>query len=518
MSSIQHDCDPEELYEVLERLGEGSYGRVYKALHRGSADVVALKVVPADSDTAACAHEIHVLERCVSPFIVQYFGSFLYDGHLWIAMEYCAVGSLADLLALRGGRCLSEREIAGVCANVALGLAHLHAQRHIHRDIKAANILLAADGVAKLADFGVAATLTSTVSKRKTVIGTPFWMAPEVIQEATYDGKADVWSLGITAIELAEGAPPLAQMHPMRAIFLIPSRAPPTLADASAWSPAFHDFVAACLRKDPSERPDADALLRHPFLSRDVERLREDESAPRGLPVLQELVDQSLELVQDARDAAAQDEYAFRATLTGRVDGSLSVADVSTMLRSHSFGGLLERLHGTVGSVSGSGSGGDAASGTMVYHDGGSGDGGATASGTMVRVAPPVLPPPAPVTLVENEEQEALDDPAATGDEQQDAEATDKQRAGDWLDHQPNDTIKRGGTTTLPPAFMRYFDGAKQATVRPADATMDAVRRLERELQALDAAFQQELDALRRRYDGERAKLETQLDQLTRSS
>ncbi|KAJ0394461.1 hypothetical protein P43SY_010319 [Pythium insidiosum] len=489
MASIQHDCDPEELYEVLERLGEGSYGRVYKALHRGTADVVALKVVPTDSDAAAFAHEIHVLERCVSPFIVQYFGSFHFDGHLWIAMEYCAAGSLADLLVLRGGRCLSEREIAGVCANVALGLSHLHAQRHIHRDIKAANILLSADGLAKLADFGVAAQLTNTINKRKTVIGTPFWMAPEVIQETTYDGKADVWSLGITAIELAEGAPPLAQMHPMRAIFLIPSRAPPTLADPAAFSPAFADFLAVCLRKDPAERPDAAALLRHPFLLRDVERLS-DAGGPRGLPVLQELVDQSLELVQEARDAAAQDEYAFRATLTGRVDGSLSVADVSTMLRSHSFGGLLERLQGGLGRADDDADGG----GTMVYHDG---------EMTMV-----VAPPPAPVAL-------AGDDPAAAGDD-------DKQDASDTQGEQDDDgSIKQCGTgtrtATLPPAFMRYFHGAKSATVRPADATtMDAVRRLERELQALDASFQLEQDALRRRYESERAKLELQLEQLTR--
>lgn len=308
-----------------------SYGKVYKAVVKSTAQVVALKLVPLEGDEcASVTREIAILESCTSPFVVQYFGSFLYDEHLWISMEYCAAGSISDLMALRG-RCLDERQVAAVCANVALGLEYLHENRNLHRDVKAGNILLASNGYAKLADFGVSAQLTSTINKRKTVIGTPFWMAPEVIQESQYDGKADVWSLGITAIEMAEGEPPLAQMHPMRAIFLIPNRPPPTLKNPAGFSPVFADFLATCLKKDARERPTARELLAHPFIKRESDKLR---TSSTGLAILQELVDESQELVHEAREVHAQDEYAFRSATTGRVDGSLSVADLSTMLRS----------------------------------------------------------------------------------------------------------------------------------------------------------------------------------------
>ncbi|KAF4320781.1 hypothetical protein BBO99_00003585 [Phytophthora kernoviae] len=348
MTTIQRNENPEDVYEVLERIGEGSYGKVYKAMTKSNAEVVALKVVPVESEDRVAfdelTKEIHILERCESPFVVQYRGSFSYESHLWIAMEFCTAGSLADLHVLRGRRVLTEAEIAAVCANVALGLAHLHARGLIHRDIKAGNLLLSGDGVAKLADFGVSAQLTATVGKRRTVIGTPFWMAPEVIQEAQYDCKADLWSLGITALELAEGEPPLAHMHPMRAIFLIPNRASPELREPKKYSPEFRDFLAVCLKKDPQERASAEDLLRHPFISRNVDRLqanadRSSSSGARmaGLPVLEELVEQSLELVHEARERGAQDEAAFRDAATGRPDGSLSVADLSTMLRNGSF-------------------------------------------------------------------------------------------------------------------------------------------------------------------------------------
>eukprot|EP00644_Phytophthora_capsici_P006358 jgi/Phyca11/556721/estExt2_Genewise1Plus.C_PHYCAscaffold_940061 len=270
MASIQRNENPEEVYEVLERIGEGSYGKVYKAVNKANAEVVALKVVPVESEDRGefdeLTREIRILERCESPFVVHYRGSFSYESQLWIAMEFCAAGSLADLHVLRRRLVLSEAEIAAVCANVALGLAHLHSRGLIHRDIKAGNLLLNGDGVTKLADFGVSAQLTATVGKRRTVIGTPFWMAPEVIQEAQYDCKADLWSLGITALELAEGEPPLAHMHPMRAIFLIPNRAPPELREPTKYSAEFRDFLAVCLKKDPQERSSAENLLRHPFI------------------------------------------------------------------------------------------------------------------------------------------------------------------------------------------------------------------------------------------------------------
>lgn len=180
-------------------------------------------------------------------------------------MEYCEAGSVSDMMAV----CrvvFEEPEIATILHSALLGLDYLHKQRKIHRDIKAANILLNGKGESKLADFGVSAQLSETITKRRTMIGTPYWMAPEVLTQASYDTKADIWSLGITAIEIACGAPPLNRIHPMRALVLIPSRPPPTLPNPGDFSENFNDFIAKCLTKDPSKRPSAEELLNHPFI------------------------------------------------------------------------------------------------------------------------------------------------------------------------------------------------------------------------------------------------------------
>lgn len=200
-----------------------------------------------------------------SDYLIKFYASFLTDDALWIVMEICKAGSVSDLMSLCAV-CLSEDMISSICYDVLQALAYIHENRKIHRDIKAANILLNENARAKLADFGVAGHLSDHLAKRVTVIGTPFWMAPEVIEEVGYGTKADIWSLGITCIEMADGKPPYHDLHPMRAIFMIPSNPPPTLSNPKDYSPQFREFIRQCLIKDPSNRPSAVELLNHPFI------------------------------------------------------------------------------------------------------------------------------------------------------------------------------------------------------------------------------------------------------------
>ncbi|KAL4617026.1 serine/threonine-protein kinase 3 [Arapaima gigas] len=256
---------PEEVFDVLEKLGEGSYGSVYKAIHKESGQVVAIKQVPVESDLQEIIKEISIMQQCDSPYVVKYYGSYFKNTDLWIVMEYCGAGSVSDIIRLRN-KTLTEDEIATILKSTLKGLEYLHFMRKIHRDIKAGNILLNTEGHAKLADFGVAGQLTDTMAKRNTVIGTPFWMAPEVIQEIGYNCVADIWSLGITSIEMAEGKPPYADIHPMRAIFMIPTNPPPTFRKPELWSDEFTDFVKKCLVKNPEQRATATQLLQHSFI------------------------------------------------------------------------------------------------------------------------------------------------------------------------------------------------------------------------------------------------------------
>lgn len=261
---VQTNVNPADQWEFQVLVGKGSYGKVYRAASRANGDLVAFKVLPLEEDSISqeILRELSSLRECDHRNIVSYHFSYVYDAQLWIAMEYCSASAQSVMrLSLQP---LAEAEIAAVCGEALRGLDYLHGTcKLIHRDVKAGNILLTERGEVKLADFGVAAQITGTLAKRSTVIGSPMWMSPEMIEAGSYDCRTDVWSLGITAMELAQLNPPHFEVSPpVRVLFLIPQLPPPTLVRPELWSESFARFLGRCLTKEPTDRPDAAACLR----------------------------------------------------------------------------------------------------------------------------------------------------------------------------------------------------------------------------------------------------------------
>jgi len=259
--------DPSRQFKGLKKIGEGGNGSVYFAQRITDNQHVAIKVIQRDAHANMQAVENEIALQKLSsghPNVVGYFDTYLTSQELWVVMEYVPGGSLTTLLMYCR---LSESSIAYVCREALNALASLHVENRVHRDIKSDNLLLGLKGEVKLCDFGFAAQLTSENKNRKSVVGTPYWMAPEIIKGKDYGIGVDIWSLGIMAIEMAEGEPPWIDEPPLKALFLIVTRAPPTFKDQTLWSDNFKDFISKCLQHDSALRPSSSELLQHPFIT-----------------------------------------------------------------------------------------------------------------------------------------------------------------------------------------------------------------------------------------------------------
>ncbi|XP_030752127.1 serine/threonine-protein kinase 10 isoform X2 [Sitophilus oryzae] len=276
-NNVRMETDPEEYWDMIGELGDGAYGKVYKAQNKHTGQLAAAKMCRLDGedDLSDFMVEIDILTEIKHTNIVELLEAFQKDQQLWLLIEYCDGGALDSIMA-ELEKPLTEPQIAYVCQNMSKGLHFLHKSHVIHRDLKAGNVLLTMAGGVKLADFGVSAKNKSTLQKHDTFIGTPYWMAPEVVlcetfRDNPYDFKVDIWSMGITLIEFAQMEPPNHEMSPMRVLLKIQKSDPPRLEQPSKWSKDFNDFIARALIKDPQKRPTCDELLKHPFINRTLD-------------------------------------------------------------------------------------------------------------------------------------------------------------------------------------------------------------------------------------------------------
>ncbi|KAM5299135.1 serine/threonine-protein kinase 10 [Ctenodactylus gundi] len=304
---VRRDLDPNEVWEIVGELGDGAFGKVYKAKNKETGTLAAAKVIETKSEEELEDYivEIEILATCDHPYIVKLLGAYYYDGKLWIMIEFCPGGAV-DAIMLELDKGLTEPQIQVVCRQMLEALHFLHSKKIIHRDLKAGNVLMTLDGDIRLADFGVSAKNLKTLQKRDSFIGTPYWMAPEVVlcetmKDTPYDYKADIWSLGITLIEMAQIEPPHHELNPMRVLLKIAKSDPPTLLAPSKWSAEFRDFLKIALDKNPETRPSAAQLLGHPFVS-----------SVTSNKALRELVAEAkaevMEEIEDGRDEGEEEE------------------------------------------------------------------------------------------------------------------------------------------------------------------------------------------------------------------
>eukprot|EP00117_Sycon_ciliatum_P009942 scpid22636/ scgid12036/ Serine/threonine-protein kinase 10 len=354
--NIKMNQDPDLFWEIVGELGDGAFGKVYKAKHRERGSLAAAKIVElGDGDELDdFVVEIDILAACGHhPHILSLEEAYLFKGKLWMLLEFCPGGAMDDIM-LELDRGLTEKQIKVAARHLFEALIELRSKRIIHRDLKAGNLLLCADGSIKLGDFGVSAINKKTKQRRDSFIGTPFWMAPEVVvcetnKDLPYDYRADIWSAGITLIELADMQPPYHEMHPMRVLFKIPKAEPPRLVAPSRWSPEFNDFLAKCLVKDPNNRPTAEDMMAHPFLQgvtdwtatrrlyaemraavvETVEELGESEDAVNANNE-HDLEPEPEDVAGTSAPSSSSGKSSLAATLGAELDDQLAVASVTS--------------------------------------------------------------------------------------------------------------------------------------------------------------------------------------------